>query len=124
MPDNGNPFKDDKPLDPNAPPATRQETYKPYFKKGANTVATPAPTPARRPEPTKLDPYAQTEPVHIKARPVTAQPRVARVESYENVAPVSLTISDDAPPSPPALLPAPAPFRHLEGTLPSNPLRR
>jgi hypothetical protein len=121
MPDD--PFKDDvRPLDPNAPPTTRQETFKPYWKKGTSTVATPAPTPAR-PEPAKLDPYAVAPPVHIKARPIQAAPRIAAVEAQE-VAPVSLTISDDAPPSPPMLLPVNAPLRRLDASIPANPLRR
>lgn len=124
------PFKDDaKPLDPNAPPTTRQETYQPYWKKGTSTVASPAPTPART-EPAKLDPYAVAPPVHIKARPIQAAPRIAAAvpqvaeQVAQDVAPVSLTISDDAPPAPPQLLPVTSPLRRVEGAVPANPLRR
>jgi hypothetical protein len=127
------PFKDDvRPQDPNTPPPGRETYYKPYWKKGANTAA--APTPARTIEPARLDPYAVAPPVHIKARPVTSAPRVAKAETKTwetatatatpEVAPVSLTISDDAPPAPPMLLPATTQLHRLDVAIPSNPLRR
>jgi hypothetical protein len=140
MPDMGDPFKDDvRPMDrnmtdPNTPPAGRETYYRPYWKKNGPATAA-SPTPARAKEPTHLDPYAVAPPVHIKARPVTAAPRVAQTQRSEaefvkvasaaqEVAPVSLSISDDAPPAPPHLLPmTAAPARQIDRSIPVNPLR-
>lgn len=129
MPDN--PFKDD-----NMPPPGRDTYYKPYWKKNNAGPAMPAPRAA------VLDPYASTEPIHIKAKPVhvAAKPvRVAAkpvtkpeysevsVAAAEEVAPVSLSIHDDEPPAPPRLLNissnTASPVRY-DSSIPANPLRR
>jgi hypothetical protein len=135
MPD-ANPFQDDKPMaDPNTPPPGRETYYKPYWKKNGATAAAPAqPTPATMP--VKLDPYAVAPPVHIKAKPVQPVTKVAiravepvreystvKVAATEEIAPVSLSISDD-PPAPPMILPAATKTaKRIELGVPVNPLR-
>jgi hypothetical protein len=108
----------------------------------------------RVPTPASLDPYATTTPVHIKAKPVrvaqaqpaqpqprlaqpvaavkpvaAAQPEVAyptvNVAATQELATVSMTISDDdAPPAPPQLLPVTAAPQRIDRSIPANPLRR
>jgi hypothetical protein len=140
----GNPFKDDREVDPNAPPMG-QSTYKPYWKKNNATArVAPMPTPA------KLDPYAAA-PVRIKAQPANAQPKVTappvkiarrmpavvapeqatvKVAIAQEIETVSLTIADDAPPTPPAAMSTvaaaaatPIRIQRYDASIPANPLR-
>lgn len=133
----GNPFQDDRPMpDPNTPPPGRDTYYKPYWKKNGPGAAAQQPTPATMP--VKLDPYAVAPPVYIKAKPVQPmQPAVKvavrqtepatefatmKVTATEEIAPVSLTISDD-PPAPPMVLPTPTTAKQIDVGVPVNPLR-